>query len=213
MPSDRDHRAAPARSGTPAAALGDAPRATDLPVTRIVVDPLVLAMIAAGTARRTPGVARLQPGVAAMLSQLGRWGREQITGTTEAPHEGVRAHHRPDGVHVELDVVTTGHHLAVTTAHQLRAAIAHDLTELAGDTVAAVTVTVLEVDLSAGLRTDPDPDPAGHIVIDETAGPRATRADADNQTRNNQPNPTLDPATRPPGRPEATPGAPGHHPP
>lgn len=128
--------------------------------TQVVIGDLVLAKIAAHTARHASGVARLQPGVGEMVTVIGRWGRENVTGHPELPHEGVHARTDDDGIHIGIDIVTAGTHLAATVAHQLREAVARDLTAATGLPVATVDVTVLDIDTTAGLRTErPDHDP------------------------------------------------------
>ena len=162
MPRRRRPRSGPNR--TPSAPPTTSPTAipavvvTEVVATEVVVSKVVLGKLAAYTARHTDGVARLEPGVAEMVSQLGRWGREQATGRPELPHEGVHVQSRHDGVHVHLDIATAGRFRAADVAHRLRDAVAAHLTRAAGVVVAAVTVTVLDVDFDDGLLTDaPEP--------------------------------------------------------
>lgn len=174
-PSKQHHGAPPpARSSRPGP--DEAPPEAAGPAdvtTETVVSDLVLAKLAAHTALHTDGVARLEPGVAGMMSRLGRWGREHATGRPELPHEGVHARTDHDGVHLHLDIVTTGSHRAADVAHHLRAAVAENLTAATGATVAAVTVTVLDIDTTDGLLTDPGPHAGARSEPDQRPHPRS----------------------------------------
>ena len=118
---------------------------------QIVVAEVVVAKLAADVAARTPGVARLEPGVGGVLTQFGRWGREQVTGVPELPHEGVRAQLDAGGARVYLDVVTEGTWSTHLVAHRLRDAVADAIPRLLGVSVVEVGVTVLSIDTAAGL--------------------------------------------------------------
>ena len=118
---------------------------------QIVVGEVVVAKLAADVAARTPGVARLEPGVGGVLTQFGRWGREQVTGVPELPHEGVRAQLDAGGARVYLNIVTEGTRSTHLVAHRLRGAVAHAIPRLLGVSVIEVGVTVLSIDTAAGL--------------------------------------------------------------
>lgn len=108
----------------------------------------VIAAIAASAATGTSGVVRLEPGLVGLVGSLVRTARGQLTGVDPAPTDGVRVTNDEDGLHIEVDLATSGQDQVAAVAQRVRRAVARSVHDNTGLTVAEVTVTVLDVELS-----------------------------------------------------------------
>ncbi|MBF6210205.1 Asp23/Gls24 family envelope stress response protein [Nocardia puris] len=120
------------------------------PVTVTVVEPAVIAAVAARAAAAAPGVVRLEPGVRGLVGTFVRAGRQRLAGTEPAAAEGVRARRTAAGaILVEVDVVLA----ADTHAAEVGAAVQREVTrvvaEQTGQEIDAVTVTILDIEPEA----------------------------------------------------------------
>lgn len=106
----------------------------------------VVAGVAAVAARRTPGVARLEPGVGALLRAWGHTKWQRVKGITPAPADGVLVHLDGGGVQVHVGIATTGHTEAAAVARRVQREVRHAITRDTGLTVDEVSVVVLDIE-------------------------------------------------------------------
>ncbi|WP_020496519.1 Asp23/Gls24 family envelope stress response protein [Sciscionella marina] len=114
-----------------------------------VFDEAVLAAIAVDAARRTPGVVRMEPGLRGLLDRMGRGVRERLGGLERAPSEGARAVMADGEVRIGLDLAVSGSARAADVAARAQRAVAEAIASATGLTASVVTVSVLDVELSA----------------------------------------------------------------
>jgi uncharacterized alkaline shock family protein YloU len=106
----------------------------------------VVASVAADAARSTPGVARLEPGVGALLRAWGRTKWQRVKGITPAPAEGVVVNLDGDGVQVHVGIATTGHTQAAAVARRVQREVRHAITRDTGLAVDEVSVVILDIE-------------------------------------------------------------------
>ncbi|MFD9737942.1 Asp23/Gls24 family envelope stress response protein [Umezawaea sp. NPDC059074] len=112
-----------------------------------VITKPVVAAVAAHAASRVVGVVRVEPGVTGLVGSVARAARQRLKGLDPAPTEGVRV--RMDGdVRMEIDIVTSAHDQAAAVARAVQRAVTRAVTAATGLPVAAVTVCVLDIELS-----------------------------------------------------------------
>jgi uncharacterized alkaline shock family protein YloU len=112
-----------------------------------VITKPVVAAVAAHAASGVTGVVRLEPGVAGLVGSLARTARQRFKGLDPAPTEGVRVR-LDERVWLEVDVVTSAVDQAAAVARAVQRAVARAVTEATGLPVAAVSVAVLDIELS-----------------------------------------------------------------
>lgn len=117
------------------------------PPIETVISSSVIAAIAAHAATKVPGVARLEPGLRGLAGSLTRIARQRIKGLDPAPTEGVRAFTEDGEVRVEVDLATSGQVQAAATAQAVQRAVTRAVAEATGLTPAAVSVSVLDIEL------------------------------------------------------------------
>jgi uncharacterized alkaline shock family protein YloU len=121
---------------------------SDVPGCEAHVASQVIAAIAARAATGTSGVIRLEPGLVGLVGSLVRTARGQLTGVDPAPTDGVRVTDESDGLHVEVDLVTSGQDQVAAVAARVQRAVARSVRDATGLPVAGVTVSVLDVELT-----------------------------------------------------------------
>ncbi|MFC8044563.1 Asp23/Gls24 family envelope stress response protein [Nocardia sp. NPDC057353] len=120
------------------------------PVTEVVVEPAVLAAVAARAALAVPGVLRLEPGMRGLVSTWVRTGRQRFGGGDSAIADGVRVRNHADGrITVEVDVVLSTERPAAAAGLAVQREIARVLAEHTGQRVAAVLVSILDIEVGA----------------------------------------------------------------
>lgn len=121
---------------------------SDVPGCEAHVASQVIAAIAVRAATGTSGVIRLEPGLVGLVGSLVRTARGQLTRVDPAPTDGVRVTSDQDGLHIEVDLVTSGQDQVAAVAGRVQRAVARSVHDATGLPVAEVTVSVLDVELS-----------------------------------------------------------------
>jgi uncharacterized alkaline shock family protein YloU len=120
---------------------------TEGPTSVTVVEPQVVAAVAAWAAAATTGVARLEPGVRGLFTTLLRAGRQRWTEVDPAPTEGVRVRRSAGGaLTVDVDVVIAADTHAGDVGHAVQRQVAATVLEQTGQGVAEVTVAILDIE-------------------------------------------------------------------
>lgn len=112
----------------------------------VVVEPPVIAAVAAGAAAATPGVVRLEPGIRGRVSTVLRAGRRRWKGIDPAPVEGVRVRRGETGLLVQVDIAIAAGRPAVEMGHVVQEEVARVVWEQTGQQVAEVWVTILDIE-------------------------------------------------------------------
>ncbi|WP_040837195.1 Asp23/Gls24 family envelope stress response protein [Nocardia brevicatena] len=112
----------------------------------VVVEPPVIAAVAAGAAAATPGVMRLEPGIRGLVSTVLRAGRRRWKGIDPAPAEGVRVRRGETGLLVQVDIAIAAGRPAVEVGHAVQEEVARVVWEQTGQRVAEVWVTILDIE-------------------------------------------------------------------
>lgn len=113
----------------------------------IVVEPAVLAAVAARAALATPGVLRLEPGVRGLVSGLVRAGRQRFTGIEPAGADGVRVRSHADGrISVEIDAVLSTERPATEVGVAVQREVLRVVEERTGQPVAEVRVGIVDIE-------------------------------------------------------------------
>lgn len=127
----------------------DTPRPTAGDYETVVAADAVAA-VAAYAAATTPGVVRLEAGVSGLLGDLTRSTWQRVAGIRPAPVTGTTVALDAGGaVRAHLDIAVDGHRQAAATASAVRRSVARAVNANTGLPVAAVIVSILDVDLAA----------------------------------------------------------------
>lgn len=105
------------------------------------------AAVAADTARRVAGVARLQPGTWGLLQQLSRDLWTRVTGEPHPDTAGVQAEVHGDAVTIDITLVATGTRPATSVASDVQRAVTAAVPAQLGLAVDSVAVHVSEINL------------------------------------------------------------------
>ncbi|MFQ6396563.1 Asp23/Gls24 family envelope stress response protein [Nocardia sp. KC 131] len=120
---------------------------TEGPTSVTVVEPQVVAAVAAWAAAATIGVTRLEPGVRGLFTTLVRAGRHRWTEVDPAPTEGVRVRRSTGGaLRVDVDVVIAADTHAGDVGRAVQRQVAATVLEQTGQSVAEVTVAILDIE-------------------------------------------------------------------
>lgn len=112
----------------------------------VVVEPPVIAAVAAGAAAATPGVVRLEPGIRGGVSTALRAGRRRWKGLDPAPAEGVRVRRGETGLLVQVDIAIAADRPAAEVGHAVQEDVTRVVWEQTGQRVAEVWVTILDIE-------------------------------------------------------------------
>jgi uncharacterized alkaline shock family protein YloU len=115
--------------------------------TEWVVDKPVVAAVAANAATSVSGVLRMEPGLAGLATSIARVARQRIRGLDPVPVEGVRVELDGRSVRLALDVVVSGQDQVAAVGQAVQRAVTAAVGAATGLAVAAVSVTVLDVDV------------------------------------------------------------------
>lgn len=121
---------------------------SDVPGCEARVANQVIAAIAVRAAAGTSGVVRLEPGLAGLVGSLVRIARGQLKGVDPAPTDGVRVTDDAAGLHIEVDLVTSGQDQVAAVAVRVQRAVANAVHAATGLILAEVSVSVLDVELT-----------------------------------------------------------------
>lgn len=123
-------------------------RADDVapPEHEVVIDPPVVAAIAAHAAVAVPGVARLEPGVSGLIKWWQRAARGRWSGLKPAPSAGVTAVVTNATATIGLDVAVAGRRPVADIAAALQRAVADAVSANTALVVGTVSVSVLDID-------------------------------------------------------------------
>lgn len=116
-------------------------------MTEWVVHKPVVAAVAVHAATQVAGVVRLEPGLVGLATSMARVARQKIKGLDPAPVEGVRVEIDGTSVRVALDVVTSGQDQVAAVGQAVQRAVTSAVTTATGLTVAAVSVSILDIEL------------------------------------------------------------------
>ncbi|WP_280235165.1 Asp23/Gls24 family envelope stress response protein [Nocardia cyriacigeorgica] len=117
------------------------------PAVSVLIEPPVIAAVAAHAALATAGVVRLEPGVRGLLTTLVRAGRQRWLGTDPAPSEGVRVRRTEDGrLLVQIDAVIAGDRHAGEVGRAVQRAVAAVVRAQTGQRVDEVVVSILDIE-------------------------------------------------------------------
>jgi len=121
------------------------------PGTVLVVEPAVVAAVAARAAAAVPGVRRLEPGVRGLVGSVLRAGRQRLlAGADPARADGVRVRRTNDGgVRVAVDLVVTADADVAAVGRAVQREITRVVAEQTGEDVGEVAVLVLDIEPEA----------------------------------------------------------------
>lgn len=118
--------------------------------TVLVVEPAVVAAVAARAAAAVPGVRRLEPGVRGLVGSVLRAGRQRLAGADPARADGVRVRRTNDGgVRVAVDLVVTADADVAAVGRAVQREITRVVAEQTGEDVGEVAVLVLDIEPEA----------------------------------------------------------------
>lgn len=116
-----------------------------------VIGESVLAAIAVRAATTVPGVVRVEPGLTGLVASVTRAARQRLKGLDPAPTEGVRVtveHDLAGASSVRLTVAVAVRGRAVEIGAAVQRAVAASVAASAGVTVSAVTVSIMDIELT-----------------------------------------------------------------
>jgi len=119
--------------------------------TTAVIGESVLAAITVRAATAVPGVVRVEPGLTGLVASVARATRQRLKGLDPAPTEGVRVtveHDLAGASSVRLTVAVAVRGRAVEIGAAVQRAVAASVAASAGVTVSAVTVSIMDIDLT-----------------------------------------------------------------
>lgn len=120
------------------------------PGTVLVVEPAVVAAVAARAAAAVPGVRRLEPGVRGLVGSVLRAGRQRLAGADPARADGVHVRRTNDGgVRVAVDLVVTADADVAAVGRAVQREITRVVAEQTGEDVGEVAVLVLDIEPEA----------------------------------------------------------------
>ncbi|MFC4127753.1 Asp23/Gls24 family envelope stress response protein [Nocardia rhizosphaerae] len=112
----------------------------------LVVGTPVIAAVAAATAVRVPGVARLEPGVLGVLGHYAGAGSQLWSGLPTAPTAGVRVRRAQGRLTVQIDLALTSDAEVVRVGRAVQRAVVRAVADATGEQVDSVTISVLDID-------------------------------------------------------------------
>ncbi|WP_040791664.1 Asp23/Gls24 family envelope stress response protein [Nocardia paucivorans] len=111
----------------------------------IVVEPPVVAVVAAMAVAAVPGVARPEPGTRGLVSSVPCAGRRHRRDIAPASPEGVWVRRGETGLLVQVDIAIVADRSAVEVGRAVQEEVTRVVWEQTGQRVAEVWVTVLDI--------------------------------------------------------------------
>lgn len=115
----------------------------------VVVEPPVIAAVAAVAVAAVPGVVRSEPGTPGLGPSVPCAGRRRWRGVDPAPAEGIRVRRGEAGLLVQVDIAIAADRSAVEVGRAVQEEVSRVVWEQTGQRVAEVWVTILDVEPEA----------------------------------------------------------------